>query len=471
MTMFDRIYAVDFDLEDYAIDYSELKQLSSNIVCVSTTDVPKRSSWKGDHSTFKLCCLYITIIEQCINDGIKSVLITGNIINLSDIADVTDWYDYEITYFNARSFILCGDGLKKLYHLLLAFDLPVVDKLSSLKHKDIKLSEKACVRKRHSKIAVITTFYNYSKSKNRYNNLLKFADHIAGQGLDLWVIEGVSDTVYNVNAHRLIITQVYSNLWMKEVLLNYVARILPKEYTMIAWIDADVIFSDGLADRIKVGLESHKVIQLFRSVSYLNQDGQLTNQPVSKLTPLHRRPSLVYHRSMHPDDIQAYHTSPGFAWAMRRETWEAIDGLYEYDLGGGGDLTATYGFFGQVEENRISRFNHIILEHMVEWINKAYFVIGGDVGYVDDDIYHLYHGTQNNRQYFMRESKFIEYNLTPDYFEKCENGTFTWSKLAPAGLIQWINEYMLMRRCEDIPDDDPASYRTDPHNYDAPLEE
>ena len=185
-------------------------------------------------------------------------------------------------------------------------------------------------------LAVVTTYYNPSRYRTRRINFEKFKSHMEDSNVKLLTIECVfgdeepelppGDDVIHIRANSV--------LWQKERLLNIAARSLPKEIDAVAWIDADVIFSNKnwVNDTLKV-LDESPVAQLFEYCVRLNKEGSIGICPdtaESFASVMNRAPASM--------NVSRYdmHGHTGYAWAMRRELFEEL-GLYEHAISGSAD--------------------------------------------------------------------------------------------------------------------------------------
>lgn len=194
-------------------------------------------------------------------------------------------------------------------------------------------------------------------------------------------------------------------LWHKENLLNLAIQRLPADWKYVAWVDADVNFiRPDWASATLHALQHHQVVQMW-------------SESVD-LAPNHE--SLKGFRSFmwcyqHPDEVDpptgyyanrdrqmpnSFYWHPGFAWAARREALDALGGLIDWSILGGGDLFMARALVGQLNSGGLPKsLGKAGVRWMLEWQHRAERHIRRDVGYVDGLITHYWHGAKKNRRY------------------------------------------------------------------------
>jgi hypothetical protein len=292
-------------------------------------------------------------------------------------------------------------------------------------------------------LQAITVYYNPQRSPYRRRNWFAFAAALADAGIYLLTIEGVRDgdepDLPGIHGVRQV--RFRDVLWQKEALLNIAIRSLPESVTAVCWVDADVLWPDGvdIGGMILDALQTHPVIQPWSSCVVLGPDGQPQ--------PFHGKPFAESRASV--NGAPASH--PGFAWAARREVLEAIGGYYDRHIAGGADSLMALAFWGQFNSPLLgsARLTPEALACWREWADVAYRVVGGDVGYIDTEIRHLWHGDLRHRHYRERWLTLAALGYDPGrHVELDANGALRWTTEAPEALRRWVSEYLLVGRKE-----------------------
>jgi hypothetical protein len=291
-------------------------------------------------------------------------------------------------------------------------------------------------------LAAIACHYNPQRSDYRRRNWFQFAAALADQGIDLLTVEGIldGDEPDLPGIHGVRQVEFTSIVWQKEALLNLAIKMLPPEVTAVMWTDADILWPVGvdIGRMIMDALQAHPVIQPWRTCQLLGPDGQ--PQPFMGKPVATSRASVNGHPASHP----------GFAWAARREVLDAI-GLYDRHVAGGADSLQALAYWGRFVSPLLGpdRLTPEALAHWRTWADVAYQVVGGDVGFIDVPITHLYHGRIQDRQYFQRWQALCRLGYDPGrHITLAPNGTLRWTPAAPAELRDWVSEYLLTGRKE-----------------------
>ena len=185
-----------------------------------------------------------------------------------------------------------------------------------------------------------------------------------------------------------------SVLFHKENLCNLIEARIPRQFTKIAFVDADLVFDcPRWYDRTSRLLDGVDVCQPMGSCHWTNPDGSeyRFRRTSAEILARGERFSHDWH--------------PGFAWAFRRDFYRAIGGFYEFSLVGGGDVV----FVSALEDcprDRVRFHNGNIPENAT----AEYDAYRGRIrdrkpriGFLEDcGVWHLYHGSIENRLYHER---------------------------------------------------------------------
>jgi len=280
-------------------------------------------------------------------------------------------------------------------------------------------------------IAVISTFFNPLKYKNRYETYLRFQDFIYDCGLKdhFYISELLYDEEEPFIKHENVIRfKVKDIFWHKERALNLTAKILPKQYSKIIWVDADVIwFSKNWWKKVSK-LDEYNIIQPYSHCQNLNKNFSLDRKYKSQIYSV-----IFYNKNT---SKQMEYGAPGGSMAYKREFFENI-GLYDRCIVGGGDYKSIYSIFGLELPMRDKSFDFKINEYAN--IIKKY--IGNKYYYLDEIMYHLYHGRKFERQYSKRYQLIKNFNFY-DLCEEDENGLYKFKSTVTNELkLKFINYF------------------------------
>ena len=235
-------------------------------------------------------------------------------------------------------------------------------------------------------------------------------------------------------------------MWQKERLLNLTIDRVPDRYTKIAWLDADVLFTNPrwLVEASE-RLEECPVIQPFTHAMRLRPGetsyfgaGERSRGFCFTCSALPALSRLRYH----------VHGHTGFAWAADRQLLSDL-GLYDAAIGGTADHLMAHAFSGdfgspclQLVFNRSSGY----LDHFRRWAEGAWERVRGRLGCVGGAVLHLWHGETVNRAYVRRYHELTGLGYDPAVHLRCDpGGLWAWSD-AGAFLSDWAIGYFRDRR-------------------------
>jgi hypothetical protein len=299
------------------------------------------------------------------------------------------------------------------------------------------------------RLLAITCHYNHCKYNSRLKNFQVFSDNLEKQGVAFKGIElvfpGQEPELAGIKNIEVIVGK--DVMWQKERLLNILINKYSNGFSGIAWLDGDIIFenSDWAAETVKK-LEDYPVVQPFTRVFRM---------PVNITEPLMAGDSWNSFASVYrarPNyfmkGIFDRHGHTGFAWAARSDVLKEF-GLYDGNISGSGDHVMSHIFAGDWESKCIRRMmsgNKMHHKHLSEWAKKIYRAVRGKIGYVEGNIYHLWHGEMDNRKYVIRNRELAKFNFNPyDDIKIGETGLWEWAT-DKHGLHEWAEKYFSLRK-------------------------
>jgi hypothetical protein len=293
--------------------------------------------------------------------------------------------------------------------------------------------------KTHSKAVVVSCFYNPQNSPYRLIAFQKWYRSI--KHLNHRIVE----CLIGPNAKPQLpdspyITRVYADslLWHKESLINKIISDLPKQFQYIFWVDADVLFTNQnwLVDGVKE-LQSNFIIQPFEYCVHLEKnklvpdfDVEAARSSASEPDKTNRKNKRLW-RSFCANFVTTrlssnidydVHGHVGFAWGARREILEQCP-LYDHALIGGADHIIAHAAAGHIPHSCITKSFSDNIDEVLDWSKKFWDVVRGRIGYVQGDLYHIWHGDIKNRQYLQRIKDFTPKNK--NIVQRDRNGLYS----------------------------------------------
>jgi len=258
---------------------------------------------------------------------------------------------------------------------------------------------------------LIIPFFNFNDSEERIINFEKCLNNLQNQSnLKIIVIEGF---LKNKNpklekiiskykfVYNYVSCELPSILWIKENLINIACELLPESWEYMAWIDADVIFSSNIMDNVGWPsqtvdlLKIYDTVQLFKLYAWMHTKNSGINVGmsfgfISKLDPL---------------DFG----HPGYAWAINRNFYKKINGLFEYCIIGGFDA-----LYSNLLKKQDYYFENHYLMHLGHTVKDYYDKFGNSTyHYIKSTLLHLPHGNLIKRRYADRYSILKKHNFNP----------------------------------------------------------
>jgi len=210
-----------------------------------------------------------------------------------------------------------------------------------------------------------------------------------------------------------------SETWIKECMVNLGVRyLLPRDWSYVAWVDADVEFRDpNWAQESLHQLQHYAVIQPWQQCLDLGPTGNVLQSHqsfgwIQQSRQNMQRPSEARPGATMMDGYPFGH--PGFAWAARRDLWEAMGGLLDHCILGSGDHHMAWGFAGDVGASIHKKCTAGYRRRCEAWAARAVRVTHGHVGFCGGRIEHMWHGPKKNRFYQERWQILIDHAYDPD---------------------------------------------------------
>ena len=254
----------------------------------------------------------------------------------------------------------------------------------------------------HSNLYVITTYYNPCRYRTRRAHYDRFRAAIDAANIPCLTVEAAlgRDSEFEL-PDQLDVVRVRSDslLWQKERLLNLAASWLPRDCKYVAWLDADILFTNPNWTRdLQRTLKTFPVAQVWQRCDRLDQDEKSIGDSVESFAQ-----RMTTEQSLLDAGRYDAHGHTGYGWAMRREIFDQV-GLYEGAVSGSADhfmAHAIYDHYGFCVDNAL-KHDHAQIAHLKAWGRRFYACVKGSLGVVPGNIVHLWHGDLSNRRYFSR---------------------------------------------------------------------
>ena len=212
-----------------------------------------------------------------------------------------------------------------------------------------------------------------------------------------------------------------SHMFHKEKLCRILETKIPEVYTKIVFIDADILFdSSDWYKRTSDLLETHDAVHPFETCKWLD----LTYTKV-----LFARETIMKMKT--PYWSWEYH--PGFAWAFRREWYRKV-GFYDLVIQGSGDTWSVGAWLKRTKNDGFIVVSPTFEKSYSEYCKHP----PPRVTYLPRvSIFHMYHGSRNNRQYGSRDFLIPKDPDIQNVLYENQDGVFEWR--SP---LEWNGKYI-----------------------------
>lgn len=282
-------------------------------------------------------------------------------------------------------------------------------------------------------IAFVCCHFNPCSFRSRLATYRTFRDHVRWAGARLLTVElAFGDRPFELQGlDDVVHLRGGDVLWQKERLLNIgIQQLLKEGYEKIGWLDADIIFeAPDWVDRISAALDRQAICQAFDRV----------HRRSSPLDPGRYLRGMVF-AALGPGPSAGVSRCSGFAWAARAELLKE-QLLYDCEVLGGGDMLLAVASFpdpeglhvARIMRDRMSRWSPRLLGHFRSWEAAWRERVGGRLGYVEQPIQSLYHGTITDRGYKRRSRILLQNAFSPaEDIAHGGSGCWVWASDKPA---------------------------------------
>lgn len=322
---------------------------------------------------------------------------------------------------------------------------------------------------------VVAPYINPFRYRNRRHLFHNFMNHMRSQAnVRLHVVEvAFGDRPFEVTTEADIQLRSKDVLWQKENAINIGIQRLPAGWKYAAYVDGDFHFTrhDWALEAVHK-LQHHHWVQLFSGYAHMSADHR----------PMQNRPSFAYayHNyfggqpathalaasptlaaGIHNYGVlgaaltpaqktQILNTTPGAtggAWAFTRDGFSKVGGLMDACVLGAADWYMSFGLVGNKTDGHPEAVScgAAYENYIRRWQDRAFSVIKGNIGYVDNFCTHGWHGDISKRGYSDRWKILRDHAFDPlTDVVKDWQGLLTWAGNKPA-MEADVNRYFISR--------------------------
>jgi hypothetical protein len=278
----------------------------------------------------------------------------------------------------------------------------------------------------------ITSYFNPIGFRRRLENYRVFRERLNVPLLTVELSQSGDFHLQAGDAEILIQLKCRDLLWQKERLLNIALQALPKHCDTVAWLDCDVVFaSDDWAERSSKLLETCRIVMPYKLIYDLPKNALPEDAGAKAIV----KQSLMYALEcgapleiLRGDMNVKHRVTSGLAGVARRAMIEK-HGLYDACVLGSGNRVFSCATLGRLDDAiQYLQMNGNWATHYLAWAEPFYDTVRGSVGYLDQVIFHLWHGDRENRKYAGRHALLKERDFDPAKdIALDENGCWRWN--------------------------------------------
>ena len=287
----------------------------------------------------------------------------------------------------------------------------------------------------------ICAYFNPANYKTPIKNYREFAERLRKQGVPLLTIElsftntfclpEIEPVGKELGACHIKLSRPNAAvMWQKERLMNFASQVMLSSFNSkadkLCLLDCDLLFKDdNWADNTAKAIETYDVVQPF---GWLHRLGSQKEELFTQRGAV----ASISHGEYSPN-------CGGGAWAFRRDFLDRV-GWYDKSPVGGNDTILLNSLFSVPQPH----FNTFMSASQYAYASKV-LRYKPSVGYIDNEVCHLYHGSFENRFYGDRYSILIENHFDPDSDIKLSDGVYQWST-EKSLMHDEVKRYFLSRR-------------------------
>jgi len=300
-------------------------------------------------------------------------------------------------------------------------------------------------------MAVLMVMFNPTNSVRIVQNWLYVWNKMVAAGIPVFGAELVYpwQKPALADCFKTLTVRSDSIMFHKEKLLSRLERDLPATFTKVCAIDCDIVFArPDWYDAVSAALDAHAVVQPYSLCHWMGPD--LRKPVMSNPSAVVKLPEIrAAHATGLTDRLNGH---PGFAMAMRR----GLGLQFAWAVVGGGDAVLFRGVSGLTGEFIHKKMRRLMEAPLSEYMERVAGLGLGEPVYVEGDIWHLWHGPLQGRQYYDRYEKFVEalpagVQDIRDVLVENDDGVWSWRADAKKDLNTMMLRYFAGR------DDDAIS--------------
>lgn len=329
---------------------------------------------------------------------------------------------------------------------------------------------------------------NFNRFQTRWKHAVRTFEHLVKSGVILYVVEiaygerehafdefapnkvsgdchGIESTLMancrhddpNRGLHRYIKLRSSDDCWYKENAITIAAARLPSDWKYLMYADADIVFArPNFVSEALAQMQRYPVVQMFSQAQDLGPNYDVLSTRPSFVSTWRSGNALgsdpgYYDGKPGPRHLGSW---SGLCWGWRRDAWDAVGGIPDFCLHGGGDYSLAHVLIGQAHRGMRSDLAPGYISKMLDYQALCEKHIRRKIGFVSGVVSHFHHGPKAARRYVDRHKLLAVTQFDPNrdirrdsqgLYRLVDDGSerFLWLR---DGLI----EYSLQRNEDDV---------------------
>lgn len=210
--------------------------------------------------------------------------------------------------------------------------------------------------------------------------------------------------------------------WAKENLINLAIDNLPKDWKFVVWLDRDVVFSSE--EWIEEAIKELKISDIIQPWSLVMNPTSRTPPTPSSFPPLY--PKMNQPKPISNSIKQSFFSKmkemplnfwghPGFAWGINKNFYTKIKKIPDWFIVGAADSVLASCCVYNLNNKRIAhKPPHATILMELKFHDYAKFFKDVKFNSLNFEIFHVSHGTYENRKYIERHTILQKHNFDPN---------------------------------------------------------
>ncbi len=283
----------------------------------------------------------------------------------------------------------------------------------------------------HEPLFAIVPYFNPWRWKSRVKHTERAIKHFADSGAVVVLVEvglnrrdlvfadsGLDGTtarcgIHGEFKHKHIGLHTKDELWLKENAINVGVQHLPHDWQQVCWLDSDIQFVrpnwvGEAIHKLQHGTTSGRAfLQMFSHARDVGPNYELLDETY----PHANGPGFVRAwcdgiltegtktGTSFGDTYYAGRVWPGLAWACTRQAWDAVGGLLDVAIWGGGDWHMSHALIEKTEGMMRDDLHRNYKKLVNQWYQRCRTHIRQNVLVMDGTVLHNWHGRKTDRGY------------------------------------------------------------------------